>query len=330
MNNPAWNQRVTVEEVVAAYRETGSVWKAGKKLGLAGQTVHERLRAIGHPMGSRTWTREETSELQHLVDNGVPLAEIAHRLGRTYAGVACRASRTGTRSTPKRTKKLPRGAGFDKATVGQHLRALEQSGAKVTQYARGHGLNVDTLVQAFQQHYPERWSAYVAAHSPIPTKACEYCEVEYVPANGKQRYCTRTCAQHARTDHTYFGGNRRQTIGLAEGVCQLCGRQNAKGLSSHHVLGKENDPLNSELVALCPGCHQIVTLLGGRAFVDDPRAWEALIALAWMRRHGAEIHANPVPQVVYTEVCIELQDDDEDAELDETAGVEIAIRDAPC
>jgi hypothetical protein len=74
--------------------------------------------------------------------------------------------------------------------------------------------------------------------------------------------------------------------------------------------------MNAELVALCPGCHQIVTLLGGRAFVDDPRAWEALIALAWTRRHGAEIHAMPVSQTVYTEVVLEVSDEDEDEEYE--------------
>lgn len=308
----AWNRKASDEEVVAAYRETGTVWKAAAKLGMAGQSVHERLRAIGYPIARRSWTKEETAELQRLVANGVPLAEVAYRLGRTYAGVACRASRTETRSTPKRVRKIPRGAGYDKVTVARHLKTIEGSELRVTQYARAQGVNVDTLVLAFQKHFPERWQAYLAAHSPLPQKVCEYCEDTFIPANGKQRYCTRACGTRANVDRDYFGGNRRNTVGLAEGVCQLCGRTDGKGLSSHHILGKENDPLNVELVALCRGCHQIVSHLGGRAFVDDPRAWEALIALAWTRRHGHEIHANPKSQVVYTEVSIEVWDADED------------------
>jgi molybdenum-dependent DNA-binding transcriptional regulator ModE len=38
----------TVEELIEAYKETGSVWKAGKKLGIPGQSVHSRLSALGY------------------------------------------------------------------------------------------------------------------------------------------------------------------------------------------------------------------------------------------------------------------------------------------
>lgn len=309
-------QKVTNEQIVNAYRETGSVWRAGQKLGIVGQSVHERLRAIGYPLAGRKWTPEEDAELERQITNGVPLGEIAHRLGRPYAGVAGRASNRGLKSIPKRTKKIPRGAGYTKVLVEKHLRALERSGLKVTQYARAEGLSVELLVRTIQKHFPERWDEYVRTHSPIPSKVCEYCESEFVPANGKQTYCARECASQARADRSYFGGRRRETIGLAEGVCQLCGRKDVKGLSSHHMLGKENDPLNSELIALCPGCHQIVGHLAGRNFVDDPRAWEALITLAWMRKHGADIHADPTPRVIYAEVSIEQWDqvDDDDYE----------------
>lgn len=307
----SWPLKASTEHIVAAYRETGSVWKAGKQLGMAGQSVHERLRAIGYPLARRSWTQEETAELKQLMANGLTISDVAHRLGRTYAGVACRASRTGLPSTRERPRRIPRGAGYDKVAVGRHLKTLESTGVKVTQYARAQGLDVDTLVMAFQRHYADRWRDYLATHSPLPEKVCEYCEDVFIPANGKQRFCTRACGTRSSTDRTYFGGRRRETVGLAEGVCQLCGRKDAKGLSSHHVLGKENDPGNTELVALCPGCHKIVSHLGGRAFVDDPRAWEALIALAWTRRHGPEIHADPTVKVLYTEVNIEVWDEDE-------------------
>lgn len=311
------NRKAATEDIVAAYRETGSVWKTAKLLGMAGQSVHERLRAIGYPLRARNWTAEETAELHHLVENQVPLGEIAYRLGRPYAGVACQASRTGAKSVHQRQKKIPRGEGYDKASTLKNIKELETSSKTVTQYARSVGLNVDTLVYAFQRHCPERWQQYLSTHSPLPEKVCEYCEVSYVPANAKQRFCTRKCGTRSHSDRNYFGGRRRHTVGLAEGICQLCTRAAAKGLSSHHMLGKENDPDNLELVALCQGCHQIVTLLGGRAFVDDPRAWESLIALAWTRRHGPEIAAAPNGRMLYTEVHIE--DDEPDGDEMEAA-----------
>lgn len=78
-------------------------------------------------------------------------------------------------------------------------------------------------------------------------------------------------------------------------------------------------PHNSDLIALCPGCHQIVGHLAGRTFVDDPRAWEALITLAWMRKHGGEIYADPTPRVMYAEVCIEQWDQADDSDYDDEA-----------
>jgi len=56
----------------------------------------------------------------------------------------------------------------------------------------------------------------------------------------------------------YFGGNRLNTIGLISKTCQLCMRKVEKGLSSHHIIGKEKDPENQYLIALCSGCHKLV------------------------------------------------------------------------
>src|SRR6266571_198333 len=64
----AWNQRATDEQIVAAYRITGSVWKAAKRLGLAGQSVHERLRRLGYPMAHQEWSEEELKEAISLAD----------------------------------------------------------------------------------------------------------------------------------------------------------------------------------------------------------------------------------------------------------------------
>lgn len=40
-------KRVSDENLLRAYRETGSIWKAGERLGLCGQSIHERLRKLG-------------------------------------------------------------------------------------------------------------------------------------------------------------------------------------------------------------------------------------------------------------------------------------------
>lgn len=294
--------KVTAEQVVAAYRETGSVWKAAKRLGIAGQSVHERLRAIGYPIGGREWGDEEVDELRTLLEAGLPMSEIAQRLGRPFAGVANKASRLGLRTCSKRERKLPRGAGFDKASTRRHMANLEHYDGPVTRYARTQGVLLETLVQALQRHVPERWGAYVAEHSDIPQRECPYCGVTFIPSSGKQRYHSRKCASDARRDHAYFNGNRANTIGLAEGICQLCGREGVSGLSAHHMIGREHDLEGSLLIALCRGCHQIVSTLAGRTRADDPFFWETLVQLVWLRRHG---HSMNDGDAIYA--CVEFE-----------------------
>ena len=98
----------------------------------------------------------------------------------------------------------------------------------------------------------------------------------------KRKYCSAKCGNDYRVDQSYFGGKRDTTIGLLEKTCQVCKRKNIKGLSSHHVIGKENDLDNLYLVALCRGCHQLITILGRRNF--NSAIWESLIRYSVLRK----------------------------------------------
>lgn len=315
--------RRTNQEVVEAYKETGSVWQAAKLLGMAGQSVHERLVKIGYPLAGKAWSEAETEELRQLIANGFPLGEVAKRLGRTYTGVACRASRLEVRSEHKREKKLPRGAGYDKVTTKRRLGELQRFDGTATQFARSRGLPIESLVQSFQRHFPRDWDLYVSTHSGLPERFCGYCEGAFIPNSGRQEYCSRKCQGDAGRDRKYFGGKRRTAVGMEQGVCQLCGKKQRKGLSAHHVFGKENDPENESMVALCMGCHKAVGLLASRLFVDDATAWESLISLAWLRRHGHELHEMGGDTLG---VCVEIEvvvDDEEAARAAEPEQMEL-------
>lgn len=269
-------------EIAEAYDQTGSVWAAGLALGMTGQQVHRRLRRAGYRLNGQKWSETEMGRLRELA--GRPIQEIAEELGRTYAAVALRLSRNGLRTEYPRKRKLPRGAGYDKASTEKRRQQID-AGLSVRQVAAGAGLTVEGLVRALQGHCPDWWQERSAGLGVAP-KSCLYCDQEFYPNNGRQDYCTRRCGDTARRDASYFDGKRRTTVGLAAGQCQLCLRVGVKGLSSHHVFGKENDPENEVLIALCPGCHQIVGHLSGRKFIDEPGRWEFLIQLVMMRHHG--------------------------------------------
>lgn len=290
-------QAVSTEQVVAAYLKTGSVWRAGRLLGLSGQSVWERLRAIGHPMRNRLWSSEEVARLYEMAGE-FTITQIAHELGRPYGSVAERLSRLGVSGRLKRPQqKLPRGAGFDKETIRRRIRELDLFGGSIRQYARANGVRLDPLIKAIQRHDLAWWNRYVRSHSDLPAERCAYCEAEFYPMTKRQKTCSRRCQSHLRTDQSYYGGRRKYAVGMAEGVCQLCEQQKPV-LAAHHALGKENDPDNEVLVALCNGCHQTVGQLAGRKFTEQADGWEALINLVMLRRMGGQPDLGGVHTVV--------------------------------
>lgn len=304
----------TNEEIIDAYKSTGSVWKAGKKIGLSGQTVHERLKGLGYKLIGSNWTDEEVAELERLADQ-MTIAQIANRLGRPYNGVALKLSRLGLGNrygNRQKKKPLKKNGLYTKAKIEEYIKDVDSQEVKLTAYCKKNSLEIEQLTYGIQRYYLDWWNAYAERNAAKPKTNCPYCGVEFWPQSGKQIYCTRRCATEARTDNNYFGGRRRETVGLLEGQCQLCGAFDVKGLSSHHVIGKENDPNNDHLIALCPGCHHIVTIVAGRRFVATPEAWEVLIQLVIMRKNGANKNMIGVFSSVDIEIITEENKEDYD------------------
>jgi hypothetical protein len=276
--------KATSEQIIAAYRETGSVWKAAKQLGMVGQSVWERLRALGIQLPGSKWTADEIEELKALIST-CTLTEIANRLGRPYAGVACMASRLGivTRHGNKRVRKVPRGQGLNKASVARMLKELKASPQNsLRAFCRAHSVSIDSFALAVQKYDPEAWRL-IAWQRGLAEKVCPACDAAFYPMTTKQRACSRRCAETHRRDLSYFGGRRKEAIGLSDGICQLC-LQPKSSLSAHHMLGKANDEQNDWLIAICSGCHQLVTLAAARNFLDTSAGWERLAELVLARR----------------------------------------------
>ena len=72
-------ERVSIEQIVEAYRATGSVWKCAKQLGLCGQSVWERAKVDRLPNGISQMDYEEDSELALLAEQ-MPIGRIAEHL----------------------------------------------------------------------------------------------------------------------------------------------------------------------------------------------------------------------------------------------------------
>lgn len=189
------------------------------------------------------------------------------------------------------SRKIPRGRGYDKAATLAHLKKMVKGGINVTDYVKQEGLHLDSFMLAVNKH--DEWAGienkYISHDPKLIEKRCEECMEAFWPVRASiARFCSTTCrARHAR-DQEYFGGRRNETKGLAESVCQLCQRHVDKGLSSHHIYGKSNDTENEFLLALCSGCHSVVSELALKKWIGDTEIVGKLVWLANTQRNGAE------------------------------------------
>ena len=58
----------------------------------------------------------------------------------------------------------------------------------------------------------------------------------------------------------------------------MCGKKHLKKMHIHHVFGRADS--SKPLVALCPGCHELVSSLAIRVFLRYPHKVADLITLA--------------------------------------------------
>lgn len=166
---------------------------------------------------------------------------------------------------------------------------MRKDGSFVTWYAKANKLNLDTFILAATQYghtagFPQIWE-----DPKLITETCVECQECYWPARKGSRFCSSLCGSRSRMDAEYFGGNRKNTVGLADSVCQLCERTVSTGLSSHHIYGKGNDEGNEFLLALCKGCHAIVSELALKKWCGSTPQLERLLWLAYTQRNGADL-----------------------------------------
>lgn len=119
--------KATDEEVRAAYKATGSVWKAGKLLGMAGQSVHERATKLGIIRGGK-FTKDELQKITALYSDGFQsgdglLKSLSKELARTIPSISKKAGELGLSDT---TRTITREAAA--ATGKRTMEHIKQNG----------------------------------------------------------------------------------------------------------------------------------------------------------------------------------------------------------
>lgn len=180
---------------------------------------------------------------------------------------------------------IPRGVGYDKASVLKLAKSLRAERPDLKKFLKAQGRHLRPFLLACEKYDP----VLLGELRPLlPVKPCAYCGQEFAYLTKAQDFCMSSCSGRKRTDDSYFGGNRRATVGLEDKICQCCLRKVEKGISSHHVFGKSVDTDNKHLVALCRGCHDVVSRLALKTWCTDAAALARLIRLAVMQRSGKD------------------------------------------
>lgn len=102
----ASKRKATDQQVLNAYAQTGSVWKAGELLGMGGQTVHERLQKLDADTSMNLFTEKDFDRLRaeySLHASEGTLDKLAASMGRTAQFIARKARILGL-TNPKRSK----------------------------------------------------------------------------------------------------------------------------------------------------------------------------------------------------------------------------------
>ncbi|MGA0383384.1 MAG: HNH endonuclease [Flavobacteriaceae bacterium] len=207
-------------------------------------------------------------------------------MGRTYAGTAQKAaSSLSLNERGGKPLKIPRGIGLSKREVFKLWPLLKKWKKKWVGFCRVHKVDVVLAATAFDFYFGDEW-IQEAKRLGLEESSCMGCaSLFFRPKVGGRGACSKRCIGRIRRDSEYFDGMRMNAVGMAEGICQCCLDKPKRGLSAHHVIGKGNDPDNTLMVALCVGCHQLVTDLSLRSFLIDPIAWSRLVRLVLMRQN---------------------------------------------
>lgn len=160
MSNP------TDAELIEAYWATLSVWKAGKMLGIPGQSAHRRLKKLRVLMqgNGRRFTRADASQLERdyvrYRDAG-NLATLAEEMGRTKHFIARHARRLGLTDKNRKKPYACVWKGIGKEAAREHFERFRSSPLNLNDYCLENKIDDLGFSRTMQEHFPDEYDAII-------------------------------------------------------------------------------------------------------------------------------------------------------------------------
>lgn len=157
------------QALVDAYRETGSCWKAGKLVGLSGQTAWEKLKRLGAMTPVNLWTEADGQRLRAeylLYRNAGRLDVLAMEMGRTKAYLCKQAKRLNLTDPRHARPYASTWKHMPEAVAEGWLEKFRSSRLGMGAFCRKNGIDDLGFATTMRRFFPAEYEALVESKAP--------------------------------------------------------------------------------------------------------------------------------------------------------------------
>lgn len=186
-----YRKKATDEQVIEAYERLGSIWKAGKELGMCGQAVHERLRNLGVDVSQNVFTSEDE---RYLADRYVTyrdagmLQVLADEMGRTKQFICRKAGTMGLTDKHGQKRYFSRWKDMPECVMKPIWEQFKRSRKNVSEFCASRHYNVQSFHDAMTHWFPEEYDDVVGSKKPKRTQYARGRDLEYSVRDDMRRH----------------------------------------------------------------------------------------------------------------------------------------------
>ena len=164
--------KATNEQILAAYQETGNIWRTAEKLGMCGQSVHERLVKLNIPLNNPAFNEEDYKKLEEkylLYRDAGQLDLLAKEMGRTKQFICRKAKKLNLTDRNHKSRWLAVWKYMPEEVARSFLEKFKHSKYTMKQFCNKFGYDDLGFSRTMKQFFPDEWDAVIESKTPKQT-----------------------------------------------------------------------------------------------------------------------------------------------------------------
>lgn len=166
-------QKVSNEDIIAAYLETPNIVTVGKRFGMRPSSAHERLIRLGvmRPQNILSSVEEDRLRSEYWIAAATgKLAELAEDMGRDKTYLCKHARRLGLTDTKRPRTWLAVWKYVSEESARIFFEQFKASSLNLGQYCRSKGYDDLGFARCMKEHFPDEWEHVIEAKQIGQTK----------------------------------------------------------------------------------------------------------------------------------------------------------------